>query len=344
MKRIIYFLTAALLVLATGCCNRKPSDVPLPRNYESGIRTERFDSVFTGVALRATDELHSLMVAKDGKVIYERWDTGHSPEELHVCWSASKTFTATAIGFAVQDGLLSVDDKVIKFFPEEWLPEVHPAELDSLTVEHLLIMSSGLEKDTLGDINGLHDLQPSRTALNMGFIFFPGTQYKYNSLNTYLLSAIVTRLTGKTVADYLQEKLFGPLGIRNYVWDVSTEGYSMGGWGLHTTTENLTKMGLFMLHKGVWNGRRLLDEAWFNKAMTPHIKQHPERDDPNDDWNQGYCYQMWACTHGAVRLDGAHCQYVIIIPDKDAVVTVTANARSKVQLLNDIWKYIYDEL
>lgn len=341
MKRIILFCIAALTLAG---CKSQISDTPLPRNHESGIRTEQFDSVFTGVALRATDELHSLMVAKDGAVIYERWDTGHSPDELHACWSASKTFTATAIGFAVQDGLLSVDDKVIKFFPEEWLPEEHPAELDSLTVEHLLIMSSGLERDTISDINGLKDPDPTRIALNMGFKFFPGTKFKYNSLNTYLLSGIVTQVTGKTVADYLQEKLFDYLGIHNYVWDLSAEGYSMGGWGLHTTTENLTKMGLFMLQKGVWNGKRLLDEAWFDKAMSPHIKQHPEKDDPADESNQGYCYQMWTCTHGAVRLDGAHCQLVIIIPDKNAVVTVTANARRKAQLFEDIWKHIYDEL
>ena len=344
MNSVKHFLILSISVLLVACSSPKTADISLPRNPDSGINTARFDSVFTGVALRATDELHSLMVAKDGKVIYERWDTGHGPDELHVCWSVSKTFTATAIGFAVQDGLLSVEDKVISFFPEEWLPDPRPAELDSLTVEHLLIMSSGFEKDMIGDINGLHDPEPSRTALNLGFKFMPGSQFKYNSLNTYMLSAIVTRLTGKTVADYLQEKLFDDLGIHNYVWDVSTEGYSMGGWGLHTTTENLTKMGLFMLQKGQWNGKQLLDEAWFDRAMASHILQHPEKVDPEDDWNQGYCYQMWRCTHGAVRLDGAHCQLVIIIPDKNAVITVTSNISRIRQFMADIWKYIYEEL
>ena len=118
----------------------------------------------------------------------------------------------------------------------------------------------------------------------------------------------------------------------------------MGGWGLHTTTENLTKMGLFMLQKGEWNGKRLLGEAWFNRAMTPHIKQKPDKNDPDDDWNQGYCYQMWACSHGAVRMHGSHTQMVIIISDKNAVVTTTANVGKKAELLNDIWKYIYEEL
>ncbi len=342
MKRILVPILVCLMVASPATLAKRERH--LPRTPRSGIRTERFDSVFTGVALRATDELHSLMVVKDGKVIYERWDTGHSPEELHVCWSASKTFTATAIGFAVQDGLLSVQDKVIKFFPKEWLPSVIPAELQALTVEHLLIMSSGLEKDTIGDINGLHDPQPSRTALNMGFSFFPGTKYHYNSLNTYLLSVIITRLTGKTVAEYLDGKLFRPLGIRNYVWDLSSEGCSMGGWGLHTTTENLTKMGLFMLNKGVWNGKRILDEAWFDRAMTPHIKQDPSKDDPTDDWNQGYCYQMWKGTHNSVRLDGAKCQVVLILPDKNAVITYTASAGKKRPLIEDVWKYIYEEL
>ena len=118
----------------------------------------------------------------------------------------------------------------------------------------------------------------------------------------------------------------------------------MGGWGLHTTTENLTKMGLFMLNKGVWNGKRLLDEAWFDRAMTPHIKQDSSKDDPTDDWNQGYCYQMWKGTHNSVRLDGAKCQVVLILPDKNAVITYTASAGKKRPLIEDVWKYIYEEL
>ena len=340
MKRLVFL--AALAAIASCCTPEK--ETSLPRNFESGIKTERFDSVFVGVDSRPCDELHSLMVVKDGKVIYERWDTGHGPDELHVCWSVSKTFTATAVGFAVQDGLLSVDDRVVDIFPPEMLPEERSQELEALTVKHLLIMASGFKYDFVSDVNSRKSPEPTKMVLASEFAFFPGSRYQYNSINTFLLSAIVTHLTGKTVADYLKEKLFEPLGIYKYVWDESADGLSFGGWGLHTTTENLTKMGLFMLQKGVWNGRRLLDEAWFDEAMKVHIYQNPDYQEPGNDWAQGYCYQMWACTHGAVRMDGAHNQIVIISPEKNAVITYTAHVYWGRLLMEDVWKYVWEEL
>lgn len=342
MKRILFLL--AVLCASFSC---KSGDKPLPVSADFGKWNETFDQVFTDVAAKGTAELHSLMVLKDGEKIYERYDTGYDASHLNVLWSASKTFTATAVGFAVQDGLLSVNDPVIRFFGPEDLPAEPCAELKQMTVKDLLIMSSGFEHDALGVVRSRTTPHPLRDVLADSFIFTPGERFKYNSANTFLLSAIVTKVTGRTVADYLEEKLFRPLGITRYHWDESTDGYSAGGWGLYLTTESMAKMGQFYLQKGVWNGVRLLDEAWFDEATKPQIYQY-DRSNPEavaaaegDDWKQGYGYQLWVCTHDSYRMDGAHGQLIIVVPAKGLVVAIASHTGSyKRPMVKSILEYI----
>ena len=350
MKKAILL---ALALTALVACGPKNEGTLLPRNPDSGINTAQFDRMFNDVShVGSTNELHDLLVVKDGKVIYERYDPAHRPDMKHAMWSASKTFTATAIGFAVQDGLLSVHDPVIKFFDKE-LPAEPSDTLKRLTVWNLLTMSSGFKHDYIGDTESLDLKNPTETMLHESFIFEPGTQFRYNSMNTYLLSVIVTKLTGQKVVDYLEAKLFKPLGIKDFYWKESAEGYSMGGWGLFIRPEDFAKMGQWMLQRGEWNGQQLLNREWFDEAMSAQIIQSVGKgyDEETvaemmatDDWQAGYGYQMWRCVTGAYRLDGAWGQFSVVCPDKNAVIVANCLSNNAPEVLKYIWKNVYNEL
>lgn len=312
------------------------------------------DRVFEEVAREGTNLLHSLMVVKDDVVVYEKWSIGHSPEQLHVLWSTSKSFTALAVGFAEQDGLLCVEDRVVDFLEPHQLPLYEQKWIEDITIHHLLTMSSGLGDDaSLRQIrNGLGDW--ARETLSMRHYFAPGEMYHYSSMDTYLLSVVVTNVTGEKLVDYLARKLFGPLGIEDYYWEESPQGYSTGGWGLYLTTESLAKVGLFMLHRGEWQGERLLCREWFDRATSPQIMQYKGRiTDPDriehykrsgDQGNQGYGYQIWCCTDGAYRMDGAWGQTVIVHPEKNAVVVTTGHAGNSKTILDSIWNNIFTKM
>lgn len=344
-KASVLLAFCALSLLSSGCASKS-----LPRASYPG--SEAFGTVFNDVWSEGCNELHSLMVLKDGKVIFERYETGHGPNELHILWSASKTFTATAVGFACQDGKMTVEDKVVSWFKPEELPEEISPWLAQMTVHDLLIMSSGIGADLREKTRRRDYLDWAKETLCSTIHFEPGTLFEYNSMDTYLLAVIVTRAVGEQMSDYLNRKLFVPLGITDWIWEKSPQGYDTGGWGLFLSLESFAKMGQFMLQRGVWKGKRLLAEDWFDAAMSPQIMQYQGRGvseewveaHSSDDWNQGYGYQMWCCTRGAYRLDGAWSQYCIIIPEKRAVVAALSHTPNGSRLLNSIWNNIYDNL
>lgn len=336
-----FVLFAALAVFS--CSGGQVHDVQhLERSSEYGsLDTCVFKYLQEIRSLGSTNELKSVMVLKDGKVLEEWYDVCYGPDFLNICWSASKTFTSTAIGFAVQDGLVKIDDKLVDFLDDDMIPETVSDTLASLTVYDLLRMSSGFKLDPIGATSSLLLKNPVKTVLEGGFKFWPGERFAYNSLNTYMLSVIVTKVTGKLVQDYLDEKLFSKMGIRNYHWDVSAEHFNMGGWGLYMTTEGLAKMGLFLLQKGVWNGEQLLDPGWVEQATTAQIYQKGEP--KGDDWNNGYGYQTWICRNGGARIDGAHGQVVILCPEKNAVIAVTQYT-SNTRFMDSIWECFYNAI
>ncbi len=348
MKKTILLGLLAGALLATSCCGRGA----LPRASEEiqSRFTEAGDQVFDDVWGVACDELHSLMILKDGKVAYERWATGHTPEELHILWSASKSFTALGVCFAADEGLLSVQDKVVDYFTDEELPAERSEWLQEMTLWDLLVMSSGIGRDRINtaQCRGGCDGWAQKT-LACEIMFEPGTRYDYNGMNTYLLSVVVSRVTGEKLVDYLDRKLFTPLGIEDFVWEESPEGYNSGGWGLFLSTESLAKVGQFVLQKGVWNGRQLLGEEWIADATSAQIMQsiglnrseeELARLKAENDWEQGYGYQIWRCRHGAVRFDGAYGQYCIILPEQNAVVVALSQSGHAPNILNSIWKNI----
>ncbi|MDD4516401.1 ChbG/HpnK family deacetylase [Massilibacteroides sp.] len=290
-------------------------------------------------------DLHSLMILRHGKVIYEEWLGDNAANKPHILNSVSKTFTATAIGFAVQEKLLTVNDEVILYFKDYLSAEISP-NLKALKIKDLLTMSVGHDKDPTGEIR--KETEPGsweRLFLATPIVHQPGTKFVYNSLATYMLAAIIQKVSGETLLDYLYPRLFRPLGIVGAKWDMSPSGVNTGGWGLFIKTEDLAKMGQFMLQKGKWNGKQLLSEAWFDEATTSKIQQAPAwaaegTKVKESDWIQGYGYQIWRCRHNAYRADGANGQFIIVLPEKDAVIVTTADINDMQAEINLIWKHL----
>jgi CubicO group peptidase (beta-lactamase class C family)/predicted glycoside hydrolase/deacetylase ChbG (UPF0249 family) len=325
---------------------------PLPRSTPEAekVNPKGIDNYLSAVE-KAGQDLHSLMILRHGKVVAERWLGDHSARKPHILNSVSKTYTSTAVGFAVSEGLLKVSDKVISFFPDKLPAEVSPY-LRELEIRHLLTMTVGHDTDPTRVIRSATDKDWVESFLAYPVEHKPGTEYVYNSLATYMLSAIVQKVTGQKVIDYLYPRLFRPLGIAGINWDESPQGINTGGWGLYVKTEDMAKLGQFYLQKGVWNGKRLLPESWFDEATSAQVPSLPagvKRENlkvkPKDsDWLQGYGYQIWRCRHNAYRADGAAGQYIIVLPEKDAVIVTTAQINDMQAEINLIWKHLLPAL
>ncbi|WP_194776232.1 ChbG/HpnK family deacetylase [Pararhodonellum marinum] len=292
-------------------------------------------------------DLHSLMILRNGKVVFEEWFGDHAANKTHVMYSVSKTFTSTAIGFAIQEGILNVSDKVISFFPDKLPDEISP-NLQALEVRHLLTMTVGHDVDPTSVLRESDDLNWVEAFLAFPVEHEPGTTFMYNSLATYLLSAILTKVSGEPLLDYLQPRLFRPLGIVGATWDKSPQGIHIGGWGLKVKTEDMAKLGLFYLQKGQWNGKQLLSESWFDEATAAQVSSLPagvkeenlKVDAKNSDWMQGYGYQLWQSRHNSYRADGLNGQFILILPEKNAVIVTTANISDMQAELNLIWEHL----
>ncbi len=286
-----------------------------------------------------THAIQSFMLVRHGHVVAEGWWSPYGPDIPHKLFSLSKSFTSTAVGLAIAEGKLSLDDPVISFFADD-APADPSAHLKAMRVRDLLIMSSGQNLDTvtrLGDVmrNSAH----SGESITKAFLAAPveckpGTLFIYNTPGSYMLSAIVQKATGETVRDYLRPRLFDPLGIKNPTWDASPQGISFGGVGLSIRTEDIAQFGLLYLQKGRWNGKQLLPASWVEKATA---RQTSNGSDPTSDWDQGYGYQFWRCRHGLYRGDGAFGQYCIVMPEQDAVVAITSGTRDMQAVMNLVW-------
>lgn len=286
---------------------------------EQGVPSETIASFFRAVEEKGYD-VHGLMMIRHGKVIVEHWWAPYAPEYQHAMYSATKTFTAVAVGFAVQEGLLDIEDKVTSFFPE-LLPETISPQLADLTVKHLLTMSVG-HASTRYAGSGLSQV---KSFLAGEFAHDPGTSFAYNITASHMLSHIISKVTGITIHEYLKPRLLDPLGIKDVIWEMDNDGYNMGNGGSHMKTSDMAKMGLFLLNKGKWDGKQLLDPAWIEAATTPHIFQHPEwtqeqLENAKDDGAQGYGYQIWMGRKNSYRAIGGQNQLIMVIPEYDFIL------------------------
>jgi len=281
------------------------------------------------------EAMQGFMLLRHGNVAAEGWWTPYGPDLPHSVFSLSKTFTSTAIGLAVDEGLLTVDEPVLRFFPDE-APENPSDNLRAMTVRHLLSMNTGHHEDTTGAVWRGEDKDWSRAFLSLPVEHEPGTWFVYNTAATYMLSVIITKLTGEILVDYLKPRLFEPLGIANPVWDVDPEGRSIGGSGLHLCTEDIARLGQVYLQSGVWNGQQVVPAAWIAEAIAAHSDNSNTQTNP--DSSVGYGYQIWRCRHNAYRGDGAFGQFCVVMPEQDTVIAITSGLRDMQRILDLIWE------
>jgi CubicO group peptidase (beta-lactamase class C family) len=307
---------------------------PLPRSSPEaqGISSAAILD-FIDAADREIDAMNSFILVRHGHVVAEGWWKPYAAELPHTLFSLSKSFTSTAVGLAVADGKLSVDDEVLKFFPGD-APAQPSEHLRQMRVRDLLSMSTGHHAEDLQNFPFQGPGRLTRAFLALPVAHKPGTLFVYNTPATFMLSAIVQKVTGETLMSYLQPRLFEPLGIEHPVSATSAQGIDLGGYGMAMTTEDIARFGQLYLQKGAWQGRQLLPSTWVEAATA---RQTSNGSNPSSDWDQGYGYQFWRCRYGLYRGDGAFGQYCIVMPEQDAIVAITSGVRDMQAVMNLVW-------
>ena len=312
----------------------------LPRSTPEaqGLTAAALDS-FVAALDAGEPEIQTVMLLRHGQVVLEDAWAPYRLDDRHLLFSVSKSFTSTGIGLAIDAGLLSLDDQVISFFDADELPETVSDNLAAMKVRHLLTMTTGHSKDTVDALS--RDRRMVKIFLGLEVEHEPGTVFVYNSGATYMLSAILQRLTGERLLDYLRPRLFEPLGATEATWQVSREGITVGGWGLSINTESLASFGQLLLQHGEWQGKQLVPAEWFEAATS---KQVPNDTEENPDWKQGYGFQFWRGRHNTYRGDGAFGQFCLVFPDYDAALIITSSTTDMQAILNTVWEHLLPAL
>lgn len=349
VKQIAGYVICLGVLLTFTFCKKEPEVKPqetiveeeftFPRSLpeEQGVSSQNIVKLINEIG-KSEIQFHSLMILRNGHVIAEGWWDPYKPEYKHQLYSLSKAFTSTAVGLAVKEGLLSVDDKVVSFFPDDAPGEVNP-ELNALTVKHLLTMSTGHSQTAMDKVFTDKNTSWVKSFLKAPIENEPGTKFEYNTAATFMLSAIIQKVSGEKLIGYLKPRLFEPLNITDADWKENPEGINTGGYGLRLKTEDIAKLGQLYLQKGKWEGEEILTEQWVADATGKQIQSNPaskEYDEAND-WAQGYGYQFWRNYPGGFRADGAYGQFSIVIPEKDLVVAITGESFDMEKSMKLIW-------
>lgn len=303
---------------------------------EVGISSRGLLNYLDAVANTPEVEHHAIMVMRHGKLVATMNFAPYDNHTPHMLFSLSKSFTSAAAGFAVAEGLLHWDDKVLDILPDK-APENPSQWLSQVTLSHLLMMGSGL--DPKSDEAGGEDW--AKAVLACECIHEPGTHFHYNSHGTYLVSCMVQRVTGMTVRDYLMPRLFEPLGIPKPEWDCCPEGINVGGWGLYLSCDSIARFGQCLLDKGVWEGRQLLPLEWYEKATVKQIENNEGKQQPDNEWAQGYGFQFWRTRGNRFRGDGAFGQICMISTDLDMAVAITCGTNDMGKEMALLHEYLF---
>ena len=315
MRRQILILLALWPVLLAA----QVGDLPRSAPAAEGISTQAVINMMDSLIALPECDIHHVMVVRHGKVVAELHPAPFRAEDSHTLYSASKTFTSLAVGCAIDDNLLRLDDRVMTFFPDKRTNRVSD-NMAAMTVRDLLMMASGVAPDWTMRNNSTDWV---KDWLAKPVDAEPGTLFQYDSMCTFMLSAIVQRVTGQTMLEYLQKKLFEPMHITVADWETSPDGINTGGWGLRVQAETMAKLGLLLLNEGKWNGEQLVSADYVKAACSRLIDGGAKETVPATDGNQGYGYQVWQSKWpGSYRADGAMGQYTVVVPDADLVVVI----------------------
>ena len=278
---------------------------------KKGVSSGRLLAMLKALEKDKRVNVHSLICVKDGEVICECSHPGYSVNTWHLSHSMSKTVTGIAVGMLVCDGAISEDTRLVDLFPEM---QYKDAQFEKITVKHLLTMTTGVRFSEAGSVT---ESKWTEAFFSSSCAFEPGSEFAYNSMNSYILARIVVRLSGKSLTEFLDERLFGPLHITNRFWEVSAEGVEKGGWGLYLSAESWAKIGYMMLSGGTFEGKRILSERWVFESHKRHVKT------PDSIGHFDYGYQMWSSSKGTDYLfNGMLGQNVWICPDNNIVVAI----------------------
>lgn len=339
-------LSGSLLLVSLSVVSLAWAEVPVnpPAFIESTPEAEGVPSAAIQKLVDSLDKniqsVHSFVLLRHDHKIAEAWWAPYRKTDVHQLWSLSKSFTSTAIGFAIAEKRLSLNDKVADFFPEE-LPAQRSKELNAMRIKDLLTMSTGHEKDAFEEMFVEPNGKMLHSFFNQTIQHKPGSLFIYNTGATYTLSAILQKVTGQHLVDYLTPRLFEPLGIRQHPWERSKEGIDYGGFGLYLTTEDIAKFGQLYLNKGQWNGKQIVPAAWVEQATS---KQVSNGSDPDSFWDQGYGFQFWRNVAYGYRADGAFGQFCIVLPEFDLVLAMNSGSGDMPGILSTVWKELIPPL
>ncbi len=311
--------------------NLNTTGLPRATPESMGVSSESILQ-FLQDATKSGLEHHGFMFLRHGKVIAEAYWKPFERHQVHTLYSLSKSFSSTAVGLAVQEGKIRLNDKVISFFPD-LLPEVVSENLAKMEIRHALSMATGHTIDTIPSMRAAQNVSWVKTFLARPVEKEPGTHFLYNTGATYILSAIVTKVTGQPIQEYLASRLYKPLGITQSDWELSPEGFNLGGYGLRVSADDIARFGQLYLQKGAWEGKQILPSSYVDEATVSHISSNPG----DGDWSQGYGYQFWRCKPGFYRGDGAFGQYCIVMPQHDAVLVVLSESTDMQKQMTMMW-------
>lgn len=284
---------------------------------QTGVRSEGLLKMISNISESAGIRPHSIIVLKDGKIIAKADWKPFSSRYLHVSHSLCKSVTAMAVGIAVKEKYLSENDKITDIFRDK-LPDTVHEQINKVTVKHLLTMSSGVKFNEAGAVSGDEWI---KKFLSSEVMFEPGSDFRYNSLNSYMLAAAVCGRTGLTLSEYLGRKLFTPMGITDFYWEKSPDGIEKGGWGLYMSVYDYAKLGQLYLNGGIWNGVSLVPGEWVKKSVSPLISK------PNSPCYEGYGYQTWLSKNrDGFVFSGMFGQNVFVFPKRNMVIALTAGS------------------
>lgn len=301
---------------------------------EVGVSSKVIKEFLTD-ALEKGYEYHSLMVIRHGKVAVEWYNEPYNKDTPQAVYSVSKSFTSTAIGFAIEEGLISLDTKLVDIFPD-YPPKKSDERFEKLTIRNLLRMSSGKQPSFLSDKSKIDWIED---YINSPWVFEPGEKFLYINENIFMLSAIINRVTGMSMREYLKPRLFEPLGIDFPFWETDRNGVEAGGWGLYLKTEDIAKLTLCYQQKGVYNGVQVIPENWVIEATKKQIDNKQNRPGTDASFGYGYCFWKNSIDETSFRADGMFSQFGIGIPEYDATVVVTSAVTDETGCLEYLFKY-----